>query len=492
MKIELKTGIELTAPVDLYIVPIFEREKHPNFPLPDIKDFKGKVGEFFLTLNLQAPLRIGYLGLGKFADAKTNDIRKAYGNAAKIIREKKYSKIAGVFPEKLPLSIESFTEVVTEALILGSYRFEELITDPERKTPTLESAILYINNQDLTSLQKSVNYGQIVAEATNFTRDLGNFPHNRMNAIELASRAEKMAQTYGLQVTVLGREEAEKEGMNLFLSVNNGAKHDIPGKFVVLDYNPGNTKKTLVLVGKGITFDTGGISLKPAENMQDMMYDMCGAAAVIGVMQVIAQLKPPEIRVIGLTPLTDNAPSGSATKPGDIVKSKNGKYVEIVNTDAEGRLVLADALTYAERYNPNYVIDMATLTGAAVVALGHVQSAVYFNEKVEEKVRSTLLDASKYTGDLMWQMPLNKEYLELIQPPHADLKNSGGRPAGSITAAMFLSQFAEKYPWTHIDIAGTAYVGTGASGKPSGYNVTGATGYGVRLLADFVRRWVKE
>lgn len=492
MKIELNSGMDLNAPVDIYIVPVFEGNLNPKFPTPDIKDFKGKNGEFFLTLNSPVPKRIGYLGLGNFNDAKPNSIRKAFGNAAKTIREKKYTTIACIFPEKLPISIESFIEVATEAIILGSYSFEELLIDTERKTPPLESVILYVNNQDIGSLQNSVKYGQIVAEATNFTRDLGNFPHNRMNAIELASRAEKMAQTYGLKVTIFGREEAERENMNLFLSVNNGSKNEVPGRFVVLEYNPDNVTKTLVLVGKGITFDTGGISLKPAENMGDMMYDMCGAAAVFGAMRTVAQLKPSGIRVLGLTPLTDNAPSSSATKPGDIVRSKNGKYVEIVNTDAEGRLVLADALTYAERYNPNYVIDMATLTGAAVVALGHVQAAVYFNEKVAENLRNKLFDASKYTGDLMWHMPLNKEYLELIQPTHADLKNSGGRPAGSITAAMFLSQFAEKYPWTHIDIAGTAYVGTGASGKPSGYNVNGATGYGVRLLADFIRKWVKE
>ncbi|MFX1253619.1 MAG: leucyl aminopeptidase [Promethearchaeota archaeon] len=489
MQISIKTGSQLDAPVDIYVLPIFEEGEYPDqIPKPDAKDFTGKSGQSFWTSS-SLPKRLCYVGLGKISKLKPNLMRKNLGDVARKIRDKKYTTLAVLFPQTLPENaiISMFTEITIEAFILGSYRFEALITDTKRKTPPLSEVWVFIGENDLVEAETGAKYGQIVAEATNFTRDIANPPHNRMNAIELAQQAEKMAKTHGLNVTILDKEDIKKEEMNLFLSVNEGST--TPPRFVILDYSPENADKTLVLVGKGITFDTGGISLKPVTNMKAMVYDMCGAAAVMGAMQAIAQAKP-KIRVVGLTPLTDNSPSGSATKPGDIITSKSGKTVEIISTDAEGRLILADSLTYAERYNPDFVIDLATLTGACVIALGHIQAGAFLNKKVDENTKKLLFKAAKYTGDRLWHMPLNKEYLELIKPKHADLKNSGGRWGGASTAAIFLSQFAEKYPWTHLDIAGTSYVGVGEAGKPKGYNPHGATGFGVRLLIDFIRRWI--
>ncbi|OLS22709.1 MAG: Cytosol aminopeptidase [Candidatus Heimdallarchaeota archaeon LC_3] len=481
MKIDTKQEITLDEDVDVYIVPVFEEgEINSLFPKPDSYDFKGKSGDLF-KLYGQKPKRIIYIGLGKQSDATPDSIRKNFGTIARKIRNKKYTKYVVVFPASLHLEVDKFTEIVVEASILGSYKFEKYLTDPERKREPISQLILLTGTHDSSLISQGLEYGKIVAEATNFTRDLNNTPHMDMNAIIMAQQAKTMAEANGLDVKILGRDEAQKEDMNLFLSVNNGSKDVVPPQFVVLEYNPSDAKKTIVFVGKGITFDTGGISLKPGAGMGDMLYDMCGAGAVIGAMQAIAQIKPRGVKVVGITPLTDNSPSGSATKPGDIIKSKNGKTVQIENTDAEGRLVLADALTYAERYNPDFVIDLATLTGACVIALGGVYAASYFNN-VDDNVKNSLLKSGDYTGDLLWHMPLNKEYFEQIKDRHADIKNTGGRPAGSITAAMFLKEFAEKYPWCHLDIAGTAW-----GDKEKGYRPKGATGFGTRILIEFIR-----
>ncbi|MFX0091952.1 MAG: leucyl aminopeptidase [Candidatus Hodarchaeota archaeon] len=489
MEVKIESGISLDAPVDAYLIPVFEKEDYPNqIPKPDPKDFAGKKGQSFWTYSSQ-PKRLCYVGLGKIAKFNPNSLRKSLGDIAKTVRDKKYTTAAILFPPKLPntVNMTKFAEITIEALILGSYRFEALITDAKRKTSSISEVYVFIGDNDPAEVELEAKYGQIVAEATNFARDLANHPHNRMNSIELAQRAEEMAKSHGINVTILDKEEITKEQMNLFLSVNQGSSTS--PKFVILDYFPEAAQKTLVLVGKGITFDTGGISLKPVMGMKNMIYDMCGAAAVIGAMQAIAQLKS-KIRVIGLTPLTDNSPSGSASKPGDIITSKSGKTVEIISTDAEGRLILADALTFAERYNPDYVLDLATLTGACVIALGHVRAGVFLNEKTDETKQKLLFEAADYTGDRLWQLPMDKEYFKLIKPKHADLQNSGGRWGGAIAGAIFLAQFAKKYPWAHLDIAGTSHVGSPEGGKPGGFNPHGATGFGVRLIVDFIRRWI--
>jgi leucyl aminopeptidase len=484
MKIDTKQEITLDENVDVYLVPVFEDGQiNSQFQKPDSFDFKGKSGEK-IWLYGDKPKRTVYVGLGKSSEAKPDSIRKDFGSVAKIIRNKKYKSFSVVYPDTLPFNVNSFTEYLVEASILGSYRFENLLTDPERKRENISSVILLVGKHDITQAEKGLVYGKIIAEATNFAKNLGNSPHNLMNAIIMAEKAKSMAEPNGLKVKILDRNEAEKENMNLYLSVNNGSKNDVPAQFVVLEYEPTESpKETIVFVGKGITFDTGGISLKPGQNMEMMISDMCGAAAVIGAMKAISEIKPKGIKVVGITPLTDNSPSGSATKPGDIIKGKNGKTVEIINTDAEGRLILADALTYAERYNPNFVVDLATLTGAVTIALGGVYAAAYFNSKVNESTRKNLLDSGEFTGDNLWHMPLDKRYREQIKAKHADIKNVGGKLAGSITAAMFLAEFAEKYPWSHLDIAGVAF-----GDKAKGYTTSGATGFGVRLLVEFLRK----
>jgi leucyl aminopeptidase len=303
-------------------------------------------------------------------------------------------------------------------------------------------------------------------------KDLGNLPGNVCTPTYLAEAAGKLARQWKLGVEVLERRAMEKLGMGALLSVAKGSHQ--PPKFIELRYRGGaKAAKPIVLVGKGITFDTGGISLKPAAEMDEMKFDMCGAASVLGTLRAIAELAP-ELNVVGLVPTTENMPGGHASKPGDIVSSMSGQTIEILNTDAEGRLILCDALTYAERFDPVAVVDIATLTGACVVALGHVASGLYSNR---DELAEELLEAGREAWDRAWHMPLWDDYQEQIKSPFADIANIGGRPAGSVTAACFLSRFADKYAWAHLDVAGTAWT----SGKNKG-----ATGRPVPLLTTFL------
>jgi leucyl aminopeptidase len=314
--------------------------------------------------------------------------------------------------------------------------------------------------------------GRAIGAGMAFAKDLGNLPANVCTPTHLAESATKLAREWKLGVEVLERRDMEKLGMNTLLSVAQGSRQ--PPKFIVLRYNGARMgAKPVVLVGKGITFDTGGISIKPAPEMDEMKFDMCGAASVLGTFRALAELKP-DLNVVGLVPATENMPGGAATKPGDVVTSMSGQTVEILNTDAEGRLVLCDALTYAERYDPAAVVDIATLTGACVVALGHVATGLYANR---DELAEELLEAGRDAWDRAWHMPLWDDYQEQLKSPFADMANIGGRPAGSVTAACFLSRFAGKYPWAHLDIAGTAWT----SGKNKG-----ATGRPVPLLTTFL------
>jgi leucyl aminopeptidase len=310
-----------------------------------------------------------------------------------------------------------------------------------------------------------------IAQGMNLARDLGNLPGNLCTPTYLAEQAQALAETYALGIDVLEREAMENLGMGSLLSVAKGS--DQPPKFIVLNYHGAKKEKPVVLVGKGITFDSGGISLKPAAEMDEMKYDMCGAASVLGTMQAIAQLGLP-LNVVGIIPTCENLPNGRANKPGDIVTSMSGQTIEVLNTDAEGRLILCDALTYAERFEPAAVVDIATLTGACVIALGHVASGLLANK---QSLADELLDAGEVSGDRCWQMPLWDEYQEQLKSNFADMANIGGRPGGTITAAAFLSRFTKKYDWAHLDIAGTAW----KSGKEKG-----GTGRPVPLLVNFL------
>ena len=303
-------------------------------------------------------------------------------------------------------------------------------------------------------------------------KDLGNLAPNICTPSYLAKRALDMSKLHKLKVSVLGQKEMEKLKMGALLAVAKGSHQ--PAKLIILEYRGGaKTEKPIVLVGKGITFDTGGISLKPAVEMDEMKYDMCGAASVLGTLTAVAEMALP-LNVVGIIPTTENMPGGNATKPGDVVTSMSGQTIEILNTDAEGRLILCDALTYAERYNPEAVIDIATLTGACVIALGHVASGLMSNN---DQLADELLQAAELSIDQAWRLPLWDDYQDLLKSNFADMANIGGRSAGTISAACFLARFADKYRWAHLDIAGTAW----KSGKEKG-----STGRPVPLLTQFL------
>lgn len=337
---------------------------------------------------------------------------------------------------------------------------------------------IHLNSKYLKEAKLGLKLGQAIAEGANLTKDLGNLPPNYCTPTYLGSVAKKIAKDNQMKVKVLGKTEISKLKMGSFLSVAKGSREE--PKFIVLEHMKGSkNQKPIVLVGKGITFDAGGISLKPGLNMDEMKWDMGGAATVLGVMHTVGQLKLP-LNIVALVPSCENLPDGLAVKPGDVVTSMSGQTIEILNTDAEGRLILCDALTYAERYKPDSVIDVATLTGACVIALGHEASAVYSNL---DSLADELISAGEKANDRAWHMPLWDEYQPLLDSNFADMANIGGRAAGSITAACFLSRFATKYNWAHLDIAGTAWI--------SGGKAKGSTGRPVNLLSEFLLNRLK-
>ena len=326
----------------------------------------------------------------------------------------------------------------------------------------------------LQVLEQGCEKGKVIAEATNLARDLVNEPANHMTPGDMASVAERLAKTHRLRLTILDRERMEKEGMGALLGVARGSRQ--PPKLIVLSYKGDKaSSETLGFIGKGITFDSGGISIKPSEGMAEMKGDMAGGAAVLAALSAIAQLKP-KINVTALVPATENLPGGNATKPGDILMAVNGKTIEVVNTDSEGRLILADALAYAVKQGLSPLVDVATLTGACHVALGDFCSGIFGNT---QELVDRLVKAGAEAGERLWQMPMYEEYKELNKSEVADIKNTGGRWGGAITAAQFLSEFVGDTPWLHIDIAGTS-----TTDKERGYLVKGATGVGVRTLVN--------
>jgi leucyl aminopeptidase len=352
--------------------------------------------------------------------------------------------------------------------------------DKEQKA--IDRLVLVVEGAEQDALNRGVEKGRIIGEAINYTRDLANEPGAYMTPTDMAERAREIANEFGLSIDVLDEARMEQEGMGSLLSVTRGS--DQPAKLIILKYTPAGKAETegsslLSFVGKGVTFDSGGISLKPGENMELMKYDMTGGATVLGAMRAIAQLKPP-IPILGVAPCTENLPSGKATKPGDVVKAMTGKTIEIINTDAEGRLILADAIAYAKKLGATKVIDMATLTGAVSIALGDVNAAVL---GTDQELIDEIIEAGREVGEKFWQLPLDKEYSKQIKSDIADIKNVGGRKAGTITAAAFLKEFADGLSWAHLDIAGTAW---GDDAKP--YRSKGPTGIAVRTLLRIVDR----
>ncbi|MER2554649.1 MAG: leucyl aminopeptidase [Thauera sp.] len=357
----------------------------------------------------------------------------------------------------------------------GAYRFDALKSDKDRKAKKERGAkklTLLLSSELGAELDTAVLQGHAIAAGMALAKDLGNLPGNLCTPTHLADTAEALGKQHKFEVEVLDRDDIEKLGMGSFLSVTRGSHQ--PPKFIVIHYKAGKARaKPIVLVGKGITFDSGGISLKPGAEMDEMKFDMCGAASVLGTFKAVAQMGLP-INLVGLIPATENMPGGAATKPGDVVTSMSGQTIEVLNTDAEGRLVLCDALTYAERFKPECVVDIATLTGACVVALGKIPSGLLAND---DELAAELIRRGTESGDRVWQLPLWDEYQDLLKSNFADMGNIGGRYAGTITAACFLSRFAKAYKWAHLDIAGTAWLSGDAKG---------ATGRPVPLLVAFL------
>src|SRR5689334_4600722 len=355
-----------------------------------------------------------------------------------------------------------------------NYRFDRMKSKKTESTSLAHLAVAAASKVDAAALERGVREGRAVAAGMMLTRDLGNLPANVCTPSYLAEAAVKLGREWKLAVEVLEQKDMEKLGMGSLLSVAKGSRQ--PPKFVILRYSgAGRKDRPVVLVGKGITFDTGGISLKPSAEMDEMKFDMCGAASVLGTIRALAGMKAP-VNVVGIIPTCENMPGGHAIKPGDIVKTLSGQTVEILNTDAEGRLILCDALTYAERFEPDAVIDIATLTGACVIALGHIATGLFAND---DKLAEELREAGDDAWDRVWQLPLWEDYQEQLRSNFADFANIGGRPGGSITAASFLARFTRKQRWAHLDIAGTAW----KSGREKG-----STGRPVPLLVRYALR----
>jgi leucyl aminopeptidase len=448
----------------------------------EAEEFSGKEGEtcYFHLVgnnNLKAR-RLLLVGAGEVDDYKEGQISHLVGTAVRSLRSKNAKSIA-VVPRA-----SGDAELIASTAVQGAFI---ALFDPdkyrtvEREEKTVERLVVVIEGADEAAASKGVETGRIVGESINFTRDLANEPGAYMTPTDMAERAREIANEFGLSIDVLDEARMEQEGMGSLLSVSRGS--DQPAKLIILKYTPatseGDTGELLSFVGKGVTFDSGGISLKPGENMELMKYDMTGGATVLGAMRAIAQLKPP-IPVLGVAPCTENLPSGKATKPGDVVKAMTGKTIEIINTDAEGRLILADAIAYAKKLGATKIIDMATLTGAVSIALGDVNAAVL---GTDQELIDEIISAGKEVGEKFWQLPLDKEYSKQIKSDIADIKNVGGRKAGTITAAAFLKEFADGVSWAHLDIAGTAW---GDDAKP--YRSKGPTGIAVRTLLRIVDR----
>ena len=439
----------------------------------DAHEFRGardEVLQFSGTTN--GPGRVILVGMGKTTD-RAGALRRAAAIAARQARKIGSGELAfhaGTLSEKE-------LEAVTVGLIAGAWEYKELKTPPpedERRAPLVRATILSADNEDM---RRGLAAGEAIGAGHSLARTLAMMPGNICTPDFLASTAREIADRHGMKLTVLGRAEMTAEGMGSFLCVAQGTPQD--PKLIAVEYNGGKTgDKPVTLVGKGLCFDSGGISIKPAQSMEDMKFDMCGAAGVLGALEAIGRMKLP-INVVGLIGATTNMPSGTAVNPGDVVRSHLGKYIEIINTDAEGRLVLADVLSYARRFNPAVVIDAATLTGACVVALGHTASGVF---GIDDALIGEVIEAGKRAGEPGWSMPLWDEYHDLIKSDVADMKNSGGRAAGAISAAMFLKEFTETYPWIHLDIAGTAYSESDLVAIPKG-----PTGIPTGTFIEFVR-----
>ncbi len=443
-------------------------------------EIKGKLNEITVihSLGKLPAARVVVTGLGKQPELSRDKVRGAVAETCRLLRQKGVDSIATIAQGAgiAGISPEGAAQAVTEGALLGTYSFRRHITREAEYGEIKQLTIVAGDKTQLPRLEQGCNKGRVLAEATNLARDMVNEPANYMTPIHMAETAARLAKDYGLEISVLEREQMQELGMGALLGVAQGSRQ--PPKFIVLHYRGGDSTETdVALVGKGVTFDSGGISIKPSEKMDEMKGDMAGGAAIMAAMSAIAQLKP-KINVMALIPATENLPSDSALKPGDILTAIDGKTIEIISTDAEGRLILADALGYAKKSEPKFIIDVATLTGACRVALGNMCSGAFGNN---QELVDKVIAAGAEAGELIWQMPMYEQYKEQNKSNVADIKNVGGKYAGAITAAQFLAEFVGDTPWVHLDIAGTSL-----SEKEQAYLVKGATGVPVRTLVNLV------
>ena len=481
--------------VDFVVFPYFENTKQLTGSAKNIDnllnqsisklitdgEISGKVSETttLYTYGTIKPKKILIIGLGTLENCDMEITRTIFGKLSSNLKVKETNSalicLDSETISKSPKTISKnqFVQATVEGLILGSYQFTKHKSDANDNETDI---LLHFEKDEIAELNTAISVGNIVSNAVNLCRDLANEPSNILTPSKLADIAKQLSLDSNLEYKSLDRDEMEGLKMGALLGVAKGSKEE--PKLIVLEYNgnPDNEDK-LALVGKGITFDSGGISIKPATNMGDMKGDMAGGAAVISTISAIASLKP-RINVIAVVPATENMPGGNAQKPGDIVTTMSGKTIEIDNTDAEGRLVLADAITYAKSLGSNQIIDVATLTGAIVVALGNICAGVFSNNK---ELTDELILASNSTGEKMWELPMFEEYSKQYKSKTADMKNVGGRGAGSITGAKIIGEFADETPWVHIDIAGTS-----RTTDPNGYQSHGATGIPVRTLIQLI------
>ncbi len=494
MEVKVVSGDITKLALDAIIVNLFEGVERPGGATGAVDqalggfitqliaegELKGKLNEVTLihSMGKIPPTRVVVAGLGKEKELTLTRIRGVSAEACRSLRRvgaKRVGTIAhgsGVGG----IDAEKSAQAVTEGAMLGLYTFRKHQTKEPEQKEVEELLIVERDKEKLGELKRGCARGRIMAEATNLARDMGNEPANYMTPTTMAETAREVAQEHGLECQVLEREDMERLGMGALLGVARGSRQ--PPKLIVLSYKGGDPSKSpLGLIGKGITFDSGGISIKPSEGMGDMKGDMAGGAAVIAAMRAIGELRP-RVNVTGLIPATENLPDGAAIKPGDILRAMNGKTIEVVTTDAEGRLILADAICYARKLELSPLVDVATLTGACHIALGDFCTGAFGNN---QELVNRIIKAGEEAGECIWQMPMYEEYKELNKSDVADIKNSGGRWGGAITGAQFLAEFVEETPWVHLDIAGTS-----RAEKDRTFLVKGETGVAVRTLVNLI------
>ena len=497
MKTQGITGNFTEANVEALAVAVFKNEKPTSGVLKDLDritsgilaatikagEFKGDSGEIalirFARKGKVKATRLVLVGMGDREEYKVPAAAIVAGSAARFLRQRNIKSFA-VLPRCDGYSVE-VAQNATQGVITSLFELDKYRTK-DKNDKTINTLVICIDGANASDLKEGIARGTAIGESINFTRDLANEPPNILTPTEMAKRAQAMAKEVGLKIEVLDEARMQKLGMGSLLSVSAGSEQ--PAKLIVVRYDPptntGQKGELLALVGKGITFDTGGISIKPAENMDAMKYDMSGGATVLGTMRAIALIKP-TVPVMGVVAAVENMPDGNASRPSDVVTASNGKTVEILNTDAEGRLILADAVAYAEKNGATRIVDMATLTGAVIVALGDINTGIMGNDQlfVDE-----VIDCGKEAGENYWQLPVGREYSKLIKSDIADVKNIGPRgKAGTIIGAVFIQEFVDKAKWAHLDIAGTAW----ADGvRP--YQAKGPTGVAVRTLIKLIER----